>query len=216
MARKLLHWLSRLLIILWTLPDIKGLENMPESGPVLVVSNHLGDADLVLGMAYAPRVVDLVGKIELRSIPLVGWLLEAYGVIWVHRGQPDRRALKAVLAGLTEGRVIAIAPEGRESLTGSLEEGTRGAAYLALKSEAPLVPVTFTGTENKRIFQNMKRFKRTAVSLTMGKPFRIKGSANQHQAITQGTNEIMQVLASQLPPTYRGYYELERVGNELP
>lgn len=214
LARSFLSWLSRLLTYLWTIPEVNGLEYLPEVGPALVVSNHLGDADVILGLAYATRSIDPVVKIELRSIPIVGWLLEIYGVIWIHRGQPDRRAIRAVLQGLAEGRVIAIAPEGRESLTGALEEGTEGAAYIALKSETDLIPVTFTGTENKRIFQNMKRFKRTEVSLTIGKPFRIHNSLNQRQAIVQGTNTIMQVLASQLPMAYRGYYEAQRLGNE--
>ena len=209
LARKLLGWLFRLLIRLWTRPEVKGLENLPKKGSTLIVSNHLGDTDLILGIAYAPRDVDPVAKIELRFIPIVGWLLEAYGVIWIHRGQPDRRAVRAVLQGLAEGRLIAIAPEGRESLTGTLEEGTQGAAYLALKADTSLVPVTFTGTENSRMFENIKRFRRTGVSMTIGKPFHITGSLNRHQAIESGTKEIMQVLANQLPPAYRGYY-----GNE--
>ena len=206
LARKLLCWLSRCLIIIWTRPEVEGLENLPKKGSALIVSNHLGDADLILGIAYAPRDVDPVAKIELRFIPVLGWLLEAYGVIWIHRGQPDRRAVRAVLQGLAEGRLIAIAPEGRESLTGALEEGTQGAAYLALKADTSLVPVTFTGTENSRIFENIKRFKRIGVSMTIGKPFRIADSPNRHQAIESGTKEIMQVLANLLPPAYRGYY----------
>jgi 1-acyl-sn-glycerol-3-phosphate acyltransferase len=105
--------------------------------------------------------------------------------------------------------MIAIAPEGRESLTGALEEGTEGAAYLALKANTILVPVTFTGTENRRVFENIKRFRRSCVSMTIGKPFRIHDSPNRHQAIETGTKEIMQVLANQLPSAYRGYY-----GNE--
>ena len=209
LARKLLCWLCRFLIKFWTHPEVKGLENLPKEGSALIVANHLGDTDLILGVAYAPREVDPVAKIELRFIPIVGWLLEAYGVIWIHRGQPDRPAVRAVLQGLAEGRLIAIAPEGRESLTGSLEEGTQGAAYLALKADTSLVPVTFTGTENRRMFANIKRFRRTEVSMTIGKPFRITDSPNRHQAIERGTNEIMQVLANQLPPAYRGYY-----GNE--
>ena len=51
--RRLIHWLSRLLVFLWTRPKVKGLENIPKRGPALLVSNHLGDADLILGFAYA-------------------------------------------------------------------------------------------------------------------------------------------------------------------
>ena len=72
-------------------------------------------------------------KIELYEIPLLGKVLDLYGVIWVRRGQPDRRALRAVMEAMDDKRMVAIAPEGRESLTGALEEGTGGAAYLALR-----------------------------------------------------------------------------------
>lgn len=209
LARNMLRGLSKILIKLWTRPEVEGLDNLPAEGSALIVANHLGDADLILGLAYAPREIEVVAKIELRFIPLVGWLLEAYGVIWIHRGQPDRRAVRAVLKGLTEGRLLAIAPEGRESLTGALEEGTQGAAYFALKADAFLVPVTFTGTENSRIFKNMKRLKRTKISMTIGKPFRIPDSPDRNQAIETGTKKIMQVLANQLPPAYRGYYRDE-------
>lgn len=205
-ARWLLILLLRLLARLLTRVRITGIENIPQQGPVLVVSNHLGDADLVLGVALANRQVDAVAKADLYDFPILGWLMEAYGVIWLHRGQPDRRALRAVLQGLAEGRMIAIAPEGRESLTGMLEEGTPGAAYLALKSGAPILPVTFTGTENWRVYGNLKRLRRTEISLTIGQPFYLTRMDNWRQAVEQGTRQIMQTLAQQLPPEYRGVY----------
>ena len=80
-----------------------------------MVSNHLGDADGIVGLAFAKTPFDLLGKIELYDFPVVGKLMDWYGTIWVHRGRPDRRALKTALDGLAEGRMVAIAPEGRES-----------------------------------------------------------------------------------------------------
>lgn len=208
--RKVARWLLilflRLLARLLTRMRIQGMENTPQQGPVLVVSNHLGDADLVLGIAFADRQLDAIAKADLYDFPLLGWLMEAYGVIWVHRGQPDRRALRAALQGLSEGRMIAIAPEGRESLTGELEEGTPGAAYLALKSGASILPVTFTGTENRRLYANLKRLRRTEISLTIGKPFYLTQTGSWRQAVEQGTLQIMHTLAQQLPPEYRGVY----------
>ncbi len=108
---------------------------------------------------------------------------------------------------MKEGRLIAIAPEGRESLTGSLEGGTGGAAYLALKMDVPLIPVTFTGTENKRIYTNLKHFRRTDITLTIGTAFNLKQMPDWREAVTEGTDLIMRKLAQQLPPAYRGIYE---------
>jgi len=207
--RHFVRWLSKLLVFLWTRSELIGSENIPQKGPALLVSNHLGDADLILGFAYAPPIVEPFAKIELYDIPILGRLLDAYGVIWVHRGQPDRRALRAVMEAMQQGRMVGIAPEGRESLTGALEEGTDGAAYLALRADIPITPITFTGTENKRVFHNMKRFKRTDVSVTIGKPFRLEKFLDRRDSIKFGTKKIMHTLAQQLPSHYRGFYEDE-------
>jgi 1-acyl-sn-glycerol-3-phosphate acyltransferase len=189
--------------------DVQGLENIPDAGPALMVSNHLGDADMILGFAYSPVNVDPISKIELYNFPVLGQIMDAYGVIWVHRGQADIKALKVILQTLSERRFVAIAPEGRESLTGSLEEGTGGAAYIALKAEVPLIPVTFTGTENNRVFTNMKSLKRTRATITIGIPFRLQRLPDRRESIRKGTGTIMRKLASQLPPHYRGVYQTE-------
>ncbi len=207
LARRLVRGLAQLLVWLFLKVQVTGLENIPARGPILQVSNHLGDADLVLGLALAPRLPEVLVKAELHEIPLLGWILTAYGVIWIRRGQPDRRAIRAALHGLAEGRMVSLAPEGRESLTGALEEGTNGAAYMALKTGAPVAPAVFIGTENRRIYPTMKRLHRTPVSVIVGQPFHLQLSSDRRTDLERGTLEIMQTLAQLLPPTYRGVYQ---------
>lgn len=204
--RRLYHLIARLAIALLAKVRVQGLENFPRRGPAIVVINHLGDADAALALAYFPRQIDLLGKAELHDFPLLGWVMDAYGVVWVHRGQPDRRALRSVLNGLQAGRMFAIAPEGRESLTGALEEGTGGAAYLALKAGVPVLPVTVTGTENGKIYPALKRFRRPPVSLTIGLPFYLEELPDWRLSIEAGTRKIMRSLAVQLPREYQGIY----------
>lgn len=206
LVRALLVGVIRIVVALLTRTRVVGRENLQRSGPLLAVSNHLGDADLIVGMAVSPAPTDPIAKIELYDIPILGKLAHAYGVIWIHRGQPDRRALRAALDALKEGRIVALAPEGRESLTGQLEEGTQGAAFLALKAGAPIMPVTFTGTENRRVYANLKRFRRTVITMTIGKPFYLENLPDHHQALEQGTLKIMKALAAQLPDEYRGVF----------
>ncbi len=207
LLRKLLRIVLKVVVWLFTRAEVIGLDNTPLDGPLLMVSNHLGDADAIVGLAFSPRPVEVIAKSELYEIPVFGKLVDAYGVIWVHRGQPDRRALRATLDALQQGRAVAIAPEGRESLTGGLEEGTGGAAYFAYKSKAPILPVTMTGTENKSLFENMKRFKRTHVTMTIGPPFYLDDFPDRRQAVSQGTLQIMRALARQLPPEYLGIFK---------
>jgi 1-acyl-sn-glycerol-3-phosphate acyltransferase len=188
---------------------ITGLENFPKHGPALVVINHLGDADAVLIMATLPITIEGMGKIELNEHWFVGPVFRGYGIIWVHRGRPDRKALRAALDGLAEGRMVALAPEGRQSVIGGLEDGNEGAAFLALKSDAPIVPIAMTGTENQHVYSHMKRLKRAPVTLSVGKPFVLfpkEKQVNRQEMMQEGTRQIMETLAGLLPEAYQGKY----------
>ncbi len=204
--RRLLRGICRGVIFSLTRPRVSGLEYFPPSGPALVVSNHLGDADLVLVTACLPAIGEVVAKVELVELPLIGALMDAYGVIWVHRGQPDVRAIRAALEALSQGRLVGVAPEGRESVTGALEEATNGAAFLALKAGVPVIPVTLSGTENKRLITNLKHLRRTPVTLTIGPAFSLPGGGDRREALKRGTRLIMETLARQLPEELRGAY----------
>lgn len=185
----------------------EGMENFPKQGPLLVVINHLGDADLPTLMSRMPSPPDALAEVELYDVPILGRLMDRYGVIWLHRGKPDKRALRAALDGLAEGRILVIAPEGRYSLTGALEEGTGGAAFLAYKSGAPILPVALSGTENEHVYGCLKKMKRARVHVTAGEMFRLTGQAEgRKEAISEGTQTIMRALASLLPEKYRGEY----------
>jgi 1-acyl-sn-glycerol-3-phosphate acyltransferase len=209
--RLVVKFICRILVLIFFKCKVRGLENIPEKGGAVVAVNHLGDADSVLGMAFFPPRLDAIAKIELYFFPLLGWFMDTYGAIWVHRGFADRKAIKAALEGLNQGRLIGVAPEGRESLSGELEEGTGGAAYIALKAGVPVLPVAFTGTENKQVFDNLKHFRRTSVTMTVGTQFRLTEMHDRREAIKAGTQEIMLALAKQLPPEYRGFYR-EHIG----
>lgn len=206
--RVFLRGVSKLATFLLLRAEVSGLENFPERGPALIVFNHLGDADAVLMMAVLPHLspAEGIGKIELNDHWLVGPVFRAHGIIWVHRGQPDRRAIRAALDALAEGRMVALAPEGRQSLIGGLEEGNAGAAFLALKSGAPIVPIGMTGTENSNVFGHLKEWKRAPVTLVVGKPFTLQEREDRQKTIQDGTRQIMETLASLLPESYRGNY----------
>jgi 1-acyl-sn-glycerol-3-phosphate acyltransferase len=212
--RRFIKWLCQVAIFVCTRATVSGLENYPCQGPALVVINHLGDPDAILVLACLPEFPEVIGKIELRDILILRLVMDALGILWVHRGQPDRRAISAALEAFRQGRRVIIAPEGRESVTGALEPGMDGAAFLALKADMPIVPVTITGTEFRRIENNLKKLRRTPVTLTVGQPFVLPKQADRHEGpalsraegLREGTRLIMETLARQLPPEYRGVY----------
>lgn len=183
----------------------EGMENVPQNGPLLIAINHLGHADTPALIASLPFTPDALGEIELNEVPILGRLMDWYGIIWLHRGLPDKRAIRAALDGLAEGRVILIAPEGRYSLTGALEEGTGGTAFLAYKSGAPILPIAISGSENKNVFGQLKKGRRAPVHIRVGKIFRLAvDSSPRHEAVHTGTSRIMAALADLLPEKYRG------------
>jgi 1-acyl-sn-glycerol-3-phosphate acyltransferase len=206
--RVFLRGLCKVLTTLLLRAEISGLENFPRYGPALIVFNHLGDTDAVLMMAALPNIspAEGIGKVELYDHWLVGPVFRAHGIIWVHRGQPDRRAIRAALDALADGRMVALAPEGRQSVIGGLEDGNAGAAFLALKSGAPIIPVAMTGTENSNIFGHLKSWKRAPVTLVIGKPFHLQEYSDRQKTIREGTRQIMESLATLLPESYRGNY----------
>jgi 1-acyl-sn-glycerol-3-phosphate acyltransferase len=204
--RAFIRIVCRVLIFLYTKPVVRGMENYPRHGPALIVINHLGDPDAVLLLAFLTEFPEFLGKIELRDDRRLTLLLDWLGVIWIHRGQPDRRALSVALDALRHERRVVIAPEGRESVSGALEEGTDGAAFLARKAQVPIVPITLTGTEFRRVENALKTRRRTPVTLTVGKPFFLSNDGDRHAVLRDGTRLIMETLARQLPPEYRGVY----------
>ncbi|MGB8651545.1 MAG: lysophospholipid acyltransferase family protein [Mycobacteriales bacterium] len=123
---------------------MEGREHVPAQGAVLLAGNHGGFLDGPLVYALSPRPATFLAKSELFVGPLaraLGWL----GQVPVHRGRPDRTALRSGLDVLASGGVLGIFPEGTRG-AGVLEEVADGLAYLALRSGAPVVPIAVLGT----------------------------------------------------------------------
>jgi 1-acyl-sn-glycerol-3-phosphate acyltransferase len=164
--------------------------------------NHLGGADPVLVVGFTPRPVAALGKIEVMRWPVIGGLARAYGMIPVRRGEVDRAMLTAALKVLRAGGALLIAPEGRESLTGRLEEAKAGAGFLAVQARVPIVPVAITGTAWKNVLAHWRRFRRPCVTLTFGQPYLLPPEMKRREA----AELIMQQIAALLPTEYRGVY----------
>ena len=195
------RWLARVLARLVRL-NVQGTANISASGPLLLTMNHLGGADPVLVVAHVPRPVSVTGKVEILGWPLLGRLVRAYGMIPVHRGQVDRAALETMLDVLRGGGALLIAPEGRESLTGALEQGKSGPAFLALHGDATILPVAITGTAWRTVLPMWRRLRRPCVTLTFGQPYRLAPGLRRAEA----ADEIMRRIAALLPAEYRGVY----------
>jgi 1-acyl-sn-glycerol-3-phosphate acyltransferase len=187
-------------------PNFQGLQHLPRSGPALIATNHLGDADVALILAALPRPAEALGKIDLLTeYPLIWKLMDWYGMIWVHRGRVDRRALACAVEALHDGRYVVIAPEGRYTLASGLEKGGFGAAYVALHAGVDVIPMALTGTQNANVYGHLRRLKRPTVSLAAGEPLHFAGD-DSRGSLRDATKQIMDAIARLLPPADRGAY----------
>ena len=123
---------------------LSGAERVPAAGPVIYASNHVGVIDGPLLAVFAPRPAHALTKVEMFRGPL-GRFLWHSGQIPLDRFGADPRAVRLCLRVLRDAHAVGIYPEGRRG-TGDLARFHRGAAYLALVSGAPVVPVTMVGS----------------------------------------------------------------------
>jgi 1-acyl-sn-glycerol-3-phosphate acyltransferase len=194
----LLRLLSRL--------EIDGLEHIPSQGPYVLLTNHLHWLDPpALAVAFPHRAYVFAAEKWERHW-LLGPFFRSLGAIFVNRGEVDRKALRRALAILEGSCVLGMAPEGTRSKTGGLQRGRSGAAYMALRTEARLVPTAITGQE--QVFPSLRRFRRATVHVVFGPPFEpptVEGKASAAQ-VHDFAEEIMYRMAAMLPPEYRGVY----------
>jgi 1-acyl-sn-glycerol-3-phosphate acyltransferase len=188
---------------------IEGLAHVPRSGAFIVVANHCSNLDpLLLGWAsghQVGRIVHFMAKIEMRGWPVIGWLATQSGVYFVRRGERDRAAQRFSLETLAAGKPIAMFPEGTRSRDGRLTAGKPGAAFLAMRSGAVVVPAGISGTQ--RIFPGRSRWPRASrIVIRYGEPFTVDGGAGprlDRAALDAGTERIMAAIEELLPPEQR-------------
>jgi 1-acyl-sn-glycerol-3-phosphate acyltransferase len=196
--------------------EIVGAENVPAQGPFIAMMNHIYFVDPVLVGVLAPRLIIIMSKIENYSNLLLRPFLHLYGCFPVRRGELDMRAIRSSLHVLEQGHGLLMAPEGTRSRTKTLQEGYAGIALLALRSDAPLVPVALSGQEH--LEHNLKRLRRTPLRVVFGEPFcfRTLEGIPRREQMRRMTTEAMYRLAALLPPQYRGVYsDLENATSQF-
>lgn len=125
---------------------VRGRENVPSSGAVLIAPNHVSHLDPILIGMVVKRPVWFLATDELFDIPILGPLSRYLRAFPIRQDSPDRRALRRAEALLTSGEALVVFPEGHESLDGQLQPLQGGIILLAMRTGAPVVPVGIVGS----------------------------------------------------------------------
>ncbi|MDA0264642.1 MAG: lysophospholipid acyltransferase family protein [Chloroflexi bacterium] len=200
------NWLARFCFRTFGRLEIDGAECVPRFGPLIVVCNHLSLNDPPLLVAAIPRPLFFVGKQELFSNPIFRFLMRGFHLSPFDRSTAGIDAVRVLMQNLERDRAIVIFPEGHRSPDQTLQQGMLGAVYLALKSQAPILPVAVTGTQKFPLWRIPFPFSRMKASI--GTPFSLPVIEGQPSRAVMNSllDMVMGRIAGQLPPELRGAY----------
>mgnify|MGYP001320403539 CR=1 FL=1 len=205
------RFIVRLLLFLLIRWQVRGRENVPDQGAILVVANHLSVFDPpLLGAGLGRRVV-FMAKEELFHPRFQGYFIRSLGAFPVRRGGRDRKALSQAGRVLADGLALVMFPEGRRSKNAQLQPAFAGSALIALRSGVPVIPVGITGTE--RIKGVAWWLRRPRVIVNVGCPFYLPSAGSSPVTkveLTRLADYMMGRVAELLPQQYWGSYTREK------
>jgi 1-acyl-sn-glycerol-3-phosphate acyltransferase len=200
--------------------DLRGFEQLPETGPAILCANHISFLDSAFLIIQAPRNISFVGKSEYLDSWKTRRLFPALGMIPIDRegGEKAQVALEAAENVLQRGELFGIFPEGTRSRDGMLYKGKTGAARLAVKLDCPIFPVGIVGT--REIQPPDAKLPRVGgrVSITIGKPIspaRYAQRSDDHLVLREMTDEVMFEIQSMTGQQYRNVYAGKRQDEQL-
>lgn len=173
---------------------ISGEENKVkagEQGSYIICPNHLNYLDAVAIVVFSKEKIRFIAKHDLGVIPILRWLEHLFDVIPIKRNTQDMEAMKRCLKALKNDEILAIFPEGTRRGIEKNGKAKNGAAYMAMKTGCPVVPVGISGDFKFRGKINIKYGK----PIDMSK-YKAKGAdkAKEKELQEQATKEIMDAI----------------------
>ena len=188
--------------------QVEGRENVPPMGPLIIVANHQSNFDPPLLSTTIPRRTSFLAKSGIFKGAFAKWFLRSYGAFPVDRDKADIAAHRWALGQLDRDQAIVVFPEGTRN-QGGMKKARQGVARLALKAQAPLLPVGITGTEGLGTWLRVLN-PTGKISVKIGTLFSIPSVEGKpsRDVLDSLTEMIMLRIAALLPASYRGIYRI--------
>lgn len=179
---------------------VKGRRNVPQTGGLLILSNHLADIDPPIVQIACKRSIHFMAKSELFEMPVLKHLIRWFHAFPVKRGEPDRAAIKHAISLLHSGEAVCIFPEGELSEKGTLLPLLPGSALIVRKADVPVVCVGLRNTN--RVMPYRSVVPRPGFCFThaeWGEPRRFASDASTEEIIGWATTELLRLTHSPTP-----------------
>ncbi|MFN7251473.1 MAG: lysophospholipid acyltransferase family protein [Anaerobacillus sp.] len=190
-------WAYSLVKLTGSTIEVRGRENLPETGPFVIVSNHQGNFDIPILLGFLERPIGFISKIEVKKLPIVRDWMVYMNCVFLDR-QDRRQAIKAINQGaenIKKGTSIVIFPEGTRSKGMEMNPFKSGSFKLAQKAEATIVPIAINGSY-KIMEKNGNRIKPANVTVTILP--NIQPAVYQEKDLKELALEVHQLINNQL------------------
>lgn len=140
-------WSTLILLSIGVRLRVSGVEHVPLKRPVIFVSNHTSNIDTPVLFKVLPVPLFFIAKKELRKVPFLGWIMAAFGMIFIERGNKEKsiNSLKKAAKQIRNGKSVMTFPEGTRTNDGSVKRFKKGAFALAIDSGVDVVPIAIKG-----------------------------------------------------------------------
>lgn len=192
--------LGKGLLTLFADAEIRGRERLPDKGPAILAGNHAAVLEAVMMAAYTPGIVEFLGNGDIPFDPKYAFIVRAYGLIPVNRGNLDRQALNTAVSILEQGGLLGIFPEGGIWDAGQMQ-AQLGAAWLSYRAQAPIIPIGFGGIMGG--VQDAFKLKRPKLVMNVGEPISPvilgPGRAALREVLERSAQALLEQIRSLVP-----------------
>lgn len=164
---------------------------IPGKGGMVLAANHRSYLDPIILAFVTSRRINFMAKEELFRTPIFAYAISRLGAFALKRDGLDKTAYQVALKRLRQGKILALFPEGKRSISGKLNKLKEGSVRIALYCKVPIVPVVITGTE-KALPPGKKFVKLAKIKVKVGEPIVAESFAEGKKELIDYTLQVLE------------------------